>query len=374
MQFMKKIFLFLILFPILSQAQRIEIPYYDHGGWMLVKLRIDGEQRNFIFDTGWDGLAIRKSLLNEYKTTTSVNAVDANNVTQEVQMLKVKSMSVGDYTFYNLHFTNLEDFPMLNDPIFDCYQIDGILGNLIYRDRVMQIDPERKKIILQDPSLELLADLEQQGFTAINNANTTNQNRIVLPMEVAGSTREFLWDTGDTGYISIGVDNQIISYLPQVNFNKYLGVGSVGAFGMDSKITQSFIAPDLDVQIAGLNLKNQEVSFLANNFVSQVGVEFVKQFHLVYFPSMNKIFLKNRQNPPKVISTLEKVGFGIAFYKGYYTIAAIGEHNKDFELGDIVLAIDQVPIGQMCDYRMYLRTSTHRPAITIFREGEELTI
>lgn len=374
MFFMKKIWLLFILLPLLSVAQRIEIPYDDQAGWMIIKLKVNDQDMNFIFDTGWDGIAIRKSLLQEYQSSAQINAVDANNIVQEVQTLRVKSMKVGNYTFYNLHFTNLEDFPMLEDPIFDCYKIDGILGNSIYRDRVLEIDPIGKKIILQDPSKELVDGLVEQGFMAINNANTSNQNRIVLPMSLAGGNRDMLFDTGDTGYISLGVDKEIVSFLADQKFNKYLSVGSVGAFGIDDKLAQSFIAPSLQVDIGSLVMQDQEVTFMANNFVSQVGVEFIKQFHLVYLPSINRVYLKKLNHLPKAVSTLERVGFGIAFYNGYYTIAGIGEWQQDYELGDIVLAINGIALADLCNYRTYLRSLKERPIVTVFRNGKELDI
>ncbi|MHC5309267.1 retropepsin-like aspartic protease [Myroides sp. LJL116] len=374
MFFIKKLWLLFVLLPLLSLAQRIEIPYDDQAGWMLIKLKVNDQDMNFIFDTGWDGIAIRKSLLQEYQSSSQINAVDANNVVQEVETLKVKSIKVGNYTFFNLHFTNLEDFPMLEDPIFDCYKIDGILGNSIYRDRVLEIDPIAKKIILQDPSKELMDKLIDDGFMAINNANRTQQNRIVLPMNLAGGRVDMLFDTGDTGYLSLGVNKEIVSFLSDQKFNKYLSVGSVGAFGIDDKLAQSFIASDLQVGLGSLVMENQEVTFMANNFVSQVGVEFIKQFHLVYLPSINRVYLKRLTHLPKSVSTLERIGFGIAFYNGYYTIAGIGEGQQDYQLGDIVLAINGIPLAELCNYRMYLRSLKQRPVITLFRNGQELEI
>ncbi|MHC5353844.1 retropepsin-like aspartic protease [Myroides sp. LJL115] len=374
MFFIKKMWLLFVLLPLLSVAQRIEIPYDDQAGWMLIKLKVNDQDMNFIFDTGWDGIAIRKSLLQEYQTSSQINAVDANNVVQEVETLKVKSIKVGNYTFFNLHFTNLEDFPMLEDPIFDCYKIDGILGNSIYRDRVLEIDPIAKKIILQDPSKELMDKLIDNGFMAINNANRTQQNRIVLPMNLAGGRVDMLFDTGDTGYLSLGVNKEIVSFLSDQKFNKYLSVGSIGAFGIDDKLAQSFIASDLQVGLGSLVMENQEVTFMANNFVSQVGVEFIKQFHLVYLPSINRVYLKRLTHLPKSVSTLERIGFGIAFYDGYYTIAGIGEGQQDYQLGDIVLAINGIPLAELCNYRMYLRSLKQRPVITLFRNGQELEI
>lgn len=374
MSISRALLLLFVSIPFFALGQTIEIPYQDSGGWMIVKLHVNGKPMNFIFDTGWDGLAVRKSLLQDYQNSTQIQAIDANNVIQEIQTLKVDNLKVGNYTFYNLHFTDLESFPMLEDPIFDCYQIDGILGNLVYRDRALEIDPQNKKIILKDPTPNLGKELIQKGFTRIKNTNKSNQNRMVIPMQVAGSTRDFLLDTGDTGYISLGVDRQVVGYLAHVNFNKYLGIGSVGAFGVDDRLNQTFIANDQSIQIQDLTLLDQEITFTANNQVNQIGVEFIKQFHLVYLPSLNQIFIKPLENPAQVRSTLEKMQFGIAFLQGYYTIAGISESQKDLKLGDIVLEIDGVPMKDLCNYRMYFRALDKPSVLTIYRQGKELEI
>ncbi|MHC5201665.1 aspartyl protease family protein [Myroides sp. LJL119] len=363
-----------ILIPLTTWAQTIEIPYQDKAGWMIVNLHVNGKPMNFIFDTGWDGLAVRKSLLDTYKDSSQIQAVDANNVIQEIQTLKVDSLKVGNYTFYNLYFTDLESFPMLQDPIFDCYQIDGILGNLVYRDRVLEIDPVNKKIILKDPEPHLAKELQQDGFVMIKNANKSNQNRIYIPMEIAGVKKDFLLDTGDTGYISLGVDRQVVDYLATIDFNKYVGIGSVGAFGVDDRLSQTFISDNQTIKMQNIVLENQEVNFTPKAHVSQLGVEFIKQFHLVYIPRKAQLFLKPIKDFKQPVSTLEKMNFGIAFLQGYYTIAAISENQKDLQLGDVVLEIDGIAMKDLCDYRIYFRNLQTPPVLTIYRNGQEMQI
>ncbi|WP_121966781.1 aspartyl protease family protein [Myroides sp. N17-2] len=374
MRSIKFFLLAFVLFSIGGYAQTVRLPYNDDSGWMLVDLKVNNKPMTFLFDTGWDGLSIRSSLLKEFYVGEAISAVDANNVVQAVPTIYVDSLKVGNYTFRHLPFTDFESFPMINDPIFNCYKIDGILGNVIYKDKVLEIDPIKKEIIIQDFSPELVDTLLKDNFTSVQSYPLEMDTRIVVPVEVGhGAIRPFLLDTGDNGYLTVTADRGLLAYLSGLKFNSYISVGSIGAFGMNESINRTLITQEARIKIGKMALENEELTFSASDDTYQIGVEFIKQFHMYYLPSFKLLYLKKVQNNP-IVSTLEKVGYGIAYIEGKYMVAAIHEKEKTVRLGDVVLSIDGQPMEQLCGYRKYLQRSKKQPKLEVLRNGEKLTL
>ncbi|MEC4114807.1 aspartyl protease family protein [Myroides pelagicus] len=371
---LKGAYLFLLLFIGMSvTAQTIRLPYNDKGGWMLVDLKVNNTPMTFLFDTGWDGLAIRGSLLDRFHKAGAIDVVDANNIAQQVELIHVDSMKVGSYTFRDIPFTDLEKFPMLSDPIFDCYNIAGILGNVIYQDKILEIDPVKQEIILQDFNPELVDRLLAGGFTEVKNSNRSYTPRMVIPMKVNELERYFLLDTGDNSYLSMSVDPQVLQTLEPAQTHKYLTTGSVSAFGLNESLNYTLVSSGNTIKVGKQYFDNQEITFSLGENANQIGVEFIKQYHLVYFPDKATLFMK-KVKQSTVISTLEKVGYGIAYVEGQYRIAAIGEKNRQVRLGDIVLALDGIPMDKLCNYRKYIQAKSTPPVLTVSRDEKQLTI
>lgn len=374
MKYLKFSLLVFLISVSVGYAQTIRLPYNDDSGWMLVDLKVNDKPMTFLFDTGWDGLSIRTSLLTNYSEGEHIAAVDANNVLQAVPTIYVDSLKVGNHTFHNLPFTDFESFPMINDPIFNCYKIDGILGNVIYENKVLEIDPIKKEILLHDFSPELVDTLLKNNYTAVASLPLEVKTRIVIPAELGhGIKRPFLFDTGDNGYVTVSADRGLLAYLSKLKFNSYISVGSIGAFGMNESINRTLITQEGKIKLGKVSLENEEITFAMSDNTYQMGVEFIKQFHIYYLPSFNLLYLK-KVNNSAVVSTLEKMGYGIAYIDGKYMVAAIHEKEKNVRLGDIVLSIDGIPMEKLCGYRKYLQRSKTTPKLEVMRNGEKLSL
>ncbi|MEK6449760.1 MULTISPECIES: retropepsin-like aspartic protease [unclassified Myroides] len=368
---LKKIVLaFFVLFGTMSSAQTIRLPYTDESGWMLVNLTVNDKEMTFLFDTGWDGLSIRGSLLDGYKKAGSIAAVDANNVLQDVAKMRVDSLKVGNYVFHNLPFTDLEQFPMVKDPIFDCYKIDGILGNVIYKDKVLEIDPIKKEIILEDFSRALELRILSDDFIHVASLNDQNPTRIVIPMAVGGMYRPFLVDTGDNGYLSVSRDRDMVKYIETLAVKSFLSYGSVGAFGLNKGLAKTQISVNGRIQLADRILNEQELAFSPSEGIYQIGVEFIKQFHMIYMADLQLLFLKQVRRYEGE-SNLNKFGYGIAYQEGKYIIAAISENEKVLKIGDEVITIDGVAISEICGYRKYFQIAKDTPKLGLKRGKKE---
>lgn len=374
MKYLKFSLLIFLISISVGYAQTIRLPYNDDSGWMLVDLKVNDKPMTFLFDTGWDGLSIRSSLLTNYSEGEHIAAVDANNVVQAVPTIYVDSLKVGNYTFHNLPFTDFESFPMINDPIFSCYKIDGILGNVIYENKVLEIDPIKKEILLHDFTPELVDTLLKNNYTAVTSLPSEVKTRIIIPAELGnGIKRPFLLDTGDNGYVTVSADRGLLSYLSTLKFNSYISVGSIGAFGMNESINRTLITQEGKIKVGKVGLENEEITFAMSDNTYQMGVEFIKQFHLYYLPSFNLLYIK-KVNNSTVVSTLEKMGYGIAYIDGKYMVAAIHEKEKNVRLGDVVLSIDGIPMEKLCSYRKYLQRSKTTPKLEVMRNGEKLSL
>lgn len=369
--------LLILLFSFISflgYSQTIRLPYNDDSGWMLVDLKVNNKPMTFLFDTGWDGLSIRSSLLKEFYHGEPIAAVDANNVVQAVQTMYVDSLKVGNHTFRHLPFTDMESFPMINDPIFDCYKIDGILGNVIYEGKVLEIDPLKKEIILQDLSKDLINTLLSNDFIKLSSIQMDSNARIVVPIALGKQVvRPFLFDTGDNGYVTISADEDMLYYLNQLKYNTYYSIGSVSAFGLDESLNKTMITQEGELQLNKTTFKEEELSFFTNAQTYQMGVEFIKQFHLYYLPQNRMLYLK-KVRTREIKSTLERLGYGIGYVEGKYRVAAIGKSEKTVQMGDVVLEINGIPMEKLCNYRKYLQQLKEKPSLLVERRGKRLKL
>jgi hypothetical protein len=113
---MKKItalFIFFLLLGITGYAQRTEqIPFEkEQNGMMYFDATINGIQETFLFDTGASGIVLNPVFFGQLKNQGLISQADylgntdvvgINNITVNVAMYNIKSLSVGSFKMYDL--------------------------------------------------------------------------------------------------------------------------------------------------------------------------------------------------------------------------------------------------------------------------------
>ncbi|RYF26920.1 MAG: hypothetical protein EOO42_00005, partial [Flavobacteriales bacterium] len=120
-----------------------EIPYQDINGKMIVNVKINGIDYNFLFDTGAPMCLSSKIL-----TEVNANKVQ-NDQVKDVNGNKTSSPTVviNDIALGNLNFSGIPAVVGVPD-FFKCWNIDGILGSNLLRNSIIQINSQKKTIAI----------------------------------------------------------------------------------------------------------------------------------------------------------------------------------------------------------------------------------
>nr|WP_199001466.1 aspartyl protease family protein [Flavobacterium sp. ASV13] len=124
------------------------IPFEYIRGKIIVKVVIHNETKRFVFDTGAPFL-ISNDLMQVINATSfgSINVTDVGGKTIEQQIVKIPALSIGNVSFKD---GVAVVFDRKKTGMLDCFNIDGIIGSTILKHCVVQIDLNKKIIILTD--------------------------------------------------------------------------------------------------------------------------------------------------------------------------------------------------------------------------------
>ncbi|CAM4413044.1 Aspartyl protease [Pedobacter westerhofensis] len=226
-----------------------EIPYQDINGKMIVKVKINGIDYNFLFDTG-------APMCLSSKILTAVNADKLqNNQVNDVNGNKASSPTViiKDIALGNLNFGGIPAVVGVPD-FFKCWNVDGILGSNLLRNSIIQINSQKKTIVITDLTEKLqLAD--KKGISLFLD---TIQSYPVFKVQFSGNpTMRVNFDTGDNGLLSLSETS--MDQLKKANVyetvTKGYGANQIGAFGLE-KDNEKFLLKFPTFNIADVHLKN----------------------------------------------------------------------------------------------------------------------
>ncbi len=115
---------------------------------IIVTVVINKQPKHIVFDTGAP-LLISNDLMvaNNNPIAGSATVTDAGGKTIEQKIVKVPNLTLGNVSFKN---GMAVVFDRKKIGILDCFDIDGIIGSTILKHCVVQIDVDKKIIILTD--------------------------------------------------------------------------------------------------------------------------------------------------------------------------------------------------------------------------------
>ncbi len=184
-----------------------EIPYEAIKNKIVINVEVAGKKHRFLFDTGAP-MAIGDDLAEELAipSLARVSTTDANGVSDSIDVVFLKEIKLGD-----IIFTDVPAMRFIPD-LFECWNIDGVIGSNILRNSIVQIVPERKVIVLTDNaaklslnkknSLPMIVNRGPQSYPFINIQFRSKQGKAAI---------ELGFDTGGDEFISLPED-----YLDQI--------------------------------------------------------------------------------------------------------------------------------------------------------------
>jgi hypothetical protein len=274
---MKKLLLLLVGLLIVStmfaqKSNRIEIPFTMDRNLIIIQAKIaKNEAKNFIFDTGTEGIMLLDSIANDYKMAGVDSIMTPNGEfagTMEMVMLPKIS-------FEGLTLTKRKAIKMPRQMLFSNRAV-GIIGMQTFVGYMITLDYKKSKIILDKGSL-----------TANSKAVPINIDHL-LEGKIKLNNKEVLahFDCGGAGYISIPKRWNSVYILKSEPVFLTKGKTPMGDFD----VFKSEL--DGNIQIGNYVLENPKVNLVTGDFFYSVnfGYGFFRE-HLITIDTKNKLML-----------------------------------------------------------------------------------
>lgn len=328
--------------------------YYEEISFELVNDKIilpvviNNKTFKFLLDTGAPNV-ISKTVLAEINIQNSkkINVSDANNQSDEMEMVAIESMKLGNLTFDN-NVALVSDLD--NHFILKCFKMDGFIGSNLLHNSVIKISLKDKKIIITDniknlqtkakPSKLKLISEQKSPYVKIYFSNS-NKDRV---------SEEVLIDTGMDGFyemsnraFGIFSDDNVLEEL-----SRSTGSSSIGLFGAAPEKEQILLkAPFL--QLNDTTFENLITNTTDDNN-SRIGLDLLKHGDIIidfkkkkfYFEAIETVVLDKK--PPIYSATIIDNKYSIGF--------VWDESFRDkLSYGDEIIRVDSFVLDQMdfCD-------------------------
>ncbi|WP_338731005.1 retropepsin-like aspartic protease [Mangrovimonas cancribranchiae] len=161
---------------------------------MLVPVIIEGKSYTFLFDTGAP-FSLSKALYQEFKPDI-IDVIDVHDASGNVAAINIVSLpklQLGALTFEDTPGFLLQQNA---EVYFQCIGIDGIIGSNMLRNSVVQIDDQKKHIIITDKAKNLEINTEFYSTMELSKTQSNPFIHIKLEKGEASAADRVLFDTG----------------------------------------------------------------------------------------------------------------------------------------------------------------------------------
>lgn len=192
-----------------KEVYSVQIPFKTVNDFIVIPVNIHGKTYRFKLDTG-SSTIISQELYNELKPATVAQSAlkDAGGRSRELKVVELPGMSFGDVTFINTMAYVLD----INQTIYRCHNLDGVIGSNLFYKSVVQIDKANKSLIIASQ----LPQTQYQNQSYLPLTLTKNQSLPIINLLVGDKVQKSLKVLFDTGS----------STLLEVADNKY-GIGRI---------------------------------------------------------------------------------------------------------------------------------------------------
>ena len=315
------------------------IPYENINGKLIIKVDINGKPYRFIIDTGAAMTLVDKKILDDSNHSTfSVPVVDQSGKEELLPVIKLNHIRIGHANFSEVPVITMDTD---ENPVFRCFNVDGILGNHLLAYAIVRISSTDKTITLTDDPSTLQLNIEQSSEFSVNfglpfiGVHFLNDVNAVL--------EPVLFDVGANFLYQLRLEH--LPYLQEQNFIqpivKSAGSTSIGVFG-NAEEEIVFLVSIPKIEINGVVFNGILTETAGNRNFSIVG-SYLLDFgiitldyinHLFYFEPFNKVNEANQKVipiSPKISG--DKLVVGIIWDIGL---------QAQISVGDQIVSIDDI--------------------------------
>lgn len=376
-----KIFIFLLLiFPIsfFSQSKRFfnkgeviitqsieKIPLNFINDIPIVKVEIEGEYYNFLFDTGAP-LVISNEVYNRLnlKSDKESDIEDTNKEKRKQKFTYLPMLKAGNVMFKNFGAVVID----FEDPIFKCYNVTGILGANQMAKLYWKIDYQNNKI----EATKNLENFEPKEFTYKTRFTPLPQKSPKIYIQLNKENREVLFDTGFAGSIALN-KSQIDLKDPKIakNLITTKGIGAVGMYGMGQKSEQFLFTTD-DFSVGNMPKSKQIIETMESAIL---GNTFLKNYIFILDWKNNEILFKESE---AISIDYTSFGFSYKFVDGKMKVLNVfKDQNIPLILDDEIVSIDgeivdNLSLEESCQQYLNSKLNKKNELILKVRRGTEI--
>lgn len=347
------------------------IPFDYRQGLIVVELTIDGNDYDFLFDSGAITIVSKEvATAMDLQTEFSSTFTDSQDKSFTIDFGHTDKLKIGDASFDNLGI-GVADFNAINS--FTCLNIDGIIGSNLMQKSIWQVDYETQELRLSNDinNFDIDANADKIKFS------TNDKGEARINLEIEGLTEKGVEiDLGSTDGFNLAF-NTYNKLKENKNLQTVDGFGykSAGFTGYgEGTQTTTFVKSDQLV----LNNKvfdGQLVSFNENT-ITNIGNDFLEHFKVV-IDWNDKILYLTQISDTK--SETENFGFKPIFKEGKPIVGFIYKVDNspisDLEVSDEIVSINGlntvgVSISDWCDIMEDINQSSDTSLeVSVMRDG-----
>jgi len=312
---------------------------------VLVPVRVNGKDLNFLLDTGSEHSAIDASVASSLNLGQVADVeVLKNYRTQPATADQTTRIEIGGLAFDGKILTVL-NLASVARALGNA--VDGVLGNDILQDFTFTLNYSKEEMVA--------GRLAELGDTGVPLKLRRSGNEFFVPIQLMSSSEELLLDTGTN---STNLSWETWQQLSRV-WTPDTTIDGVVRAGFPTPPAFLVCVPDLrldDIEVRDQAVRVQRElnagAFSAAGFGGTLGSEVLRQFEVTFDLKHDEIFLK--KDPRSKLDPYRYVTVGIQFARndqGTYTVMSVWKNSpadqSGIRLGDRIRAINGTSTGSM---------------------------
>ncbi|SDG20567.1 retropepsin-like aspartic protease [Epilithonimonas hungarica] len=247
------------------------IPYKQVKGKIIIEVVINKKSRKFILDTGASTI-ITENLYSEInpKLLGAVEVIDQSGLKDSLKVVSLSETKLNELVFKDIPALVSKDSRML----FECFDVEGIIGSNLLRNSVIQFNSKEKTITLSDNPKSLNLKKKNSNDMELRSHQSNPFVQIKLKKGKFVANEKILFDTGDDGLYLLSIDayKHIISELDIIRtLAENNGSFSAGLHGTAEKMTNYAVnIPILEVNGLKLNNITTKTTYTTSRFGSEI--------------------------------------------------------------------------------------------------------
>lgn len=223
------------------------VPLNARGGKLYLRASVQGNDREFIFDTGSPTI-LSKAFADQLdlEIIGQNTGVDANGINVTMDVAVIDEITLGDVTFRDVPVL-IFDYAQI--PLGTCFFDGGVIGSELLPGSAWRIDLERKQLDIGS-SAQALGISPEASQTRLHHFGYPHMP--VVDYSINGFSDKALFDTGNSGVIAlfenIADDRNVRRAMERGSRRQGEGTEGVSAGGMGAMVDlQRFVLKDLHI-------------------------------------------------------------------------------------------------------------------------------